>query len=252
MPTADCSHITGVTSTTVLLQRSEPVEHWWPGRRWQPKRRPSHFHQTGTQSHRAAESTVAGRPVQQEASLKQVCSGPLLETGATSTVLTTSSSGSSTKQSSGNKCSLCGEGKGELVPTSLEWQQALWLAEKRIITQIQPQVMSPILARYAAAAYRLRQKPSGWCCSSCAEWVWNQLNDPCQPREVLTPVGQVWPQLGEAAITGPIYFNVDFAQENLTPQGEASDSLAQDDTTGVATSTPGEDSRGRPQDAGQT
>ena len=65
----------------------------------------------------------------------------------------------------------------------------------------------------------------------------------------MTPVGHVWPQLGEAAITGPIYFNVDFAQENLTPQGEAADSLAQHDTAGVATSNPGEDSRGRPQDA---
>ena len=163
----------------------------------------------------------------------------MLETGATSTVLTTSSYGSNNKQSSGNKCSLCGEGKGELVPTSPEWQQALWLAEKRIITQIQPQVMSPILARYAAAAYRLRQKPSGWCCSSCAEWVWKQLNDPCQPREVLTPVGQVWPQLGEAAITGPIYFNVDFAQENLTPQGEASNSLAQLQWLARRRATPG-------------
>ena len=215
MPTADHSHITGVTST-VLSQRPEPVESWWPRRRWQPKRRPSHFHQTGTQSYRAAESTVAGRPAQQGANLKQAGSSPVLETGATSTVLTTSSFGSNNQQPSGDKCSLCGEGKGELVPTSPEWQHALWLAEKRIVTQIQPQVMSPILARYAAAAYRLRQKPSGWCCSSCAEWVWNQLDDPCQPKKVVTPVGQVWPQLGEAAITGPIYFNVDFAQENLT------------------------------------
>ena len=148
---------TGVTSA-VLAPRLKPASSWCPGRSWQPKRPSSHlFHQTGTQSHWAA-GTVAGKPAQQGANLNQGCLDPTLVTGATSTVLTEEPLSRKSKELSESKCSLCGEGKGELVHTSPEWQQALWLAEKRIITQIQPQVMSPILARYAAAAYHLRQK----------------------------------------------------------------------------------------------
>ncbi|CAE7375496.1 unnamed protein product, partial [Symbiodinium sp. CCMP2456] len=107
--------------------------------------------------------------------------------------------------------------------------------------------MSPILARYAASAYHLRQKPSGWCCSACAEWVWNQKNTPALQGEVLTPVGHAWPQLGEAAISGPTYFNVDFAQEVLTPQDETTDSPTRQEDAGVATSSTGEEGQGSSQ-----
>ena len=71
------------------------------------------------------------------------------------------------RRTDGRLCDLCVTNEGELVETSGAWRQALWLAEKHIITRVQTMVQSPILARYAAAAYRLRQKPLGVCCLSC-------------------------------------------------------------------------------------
>ena len=78
----------------------------------------------------------------------------------------------------GRLCDLCATNEGELVETSGAWRQALWLAEKHIITRVQAMVQSPILARYAAAAYRLRQKPLGVCCLSCQQWVWENSARP--------------------------------------------------------------------------
>ena len=43
------------------------------------------------------------------------------------------------------KCDMCATEEGELVPTSAEWQNALWIAEKHIVTWVQPMVQSPIL-----------------------------------------------------------------------------------------------------------
>ena len=81
-------------------------------------------------------------------------------------------------------------------------------------------VQSPILARYAAAAYRLRQKPLGMCCKSCQQWVWGHHKNPPREGAVLEPIGHVWPKLGEAAITGPQYFLEDFgAHEVEEPWG---------------------------------
>ena len=45
-------------------------------------------------------------------------------------------------------CDLCATNEGELVETSGAWRQALWLAEKHILTRVQAMVQSPILARY--------------------------------------------------------------------------------------------------------
>ena len=118
------------------------------------------------------------------------------------------------------KCDMCATEEGELVPTSAEWQNALWIAKKHIVTWVQPMVQSPILARYAAAAYRLRQKPLGMCCKSCQQWVWGHHKNPPREGAVLEPIGHVWPKLGEAAITGPQYFLEDFgAHEVEEPWG---------------------------------
>ena len=119
------------------------------------------------------------------------------------------------------KCDLCATEEGELVPTSAEWRNALWVAEKHIVTWVQPMVQSPILARHAAAAYRLRQKPLGICCKVPA-WVWGHHKNPPTEGAVLEPIGHVWPTLGEAAITGPQYFFEDFgAHEVEEPWGQA-------------------------------
>ena len=92
---------------------------------------------------------------------------------------------------------------------SRAWQSALWVAEKQVVTRIQPLVQSPILTRYAGAAYSLRQKPWGWCCKACETWVFNQKQ--CSELQGdFSGVAQVWPQLSEAALTGPLYFPVDF------------------------------------------
>ena len=64
-------------------------------------------------------------------------------------------------------CDLCKVEPGNKVTISQEWQTALWVAEKQVVTRIQPLVHSPILTRYAGAAYSLRQKPWGWCCKAC-------------------------------------------------------------------------------------
>ena len=82
------------------------------------------------------------------------------------------------RSTDGRLCDLCVTNEGELVETSGAWRQALWLAEKHIITRVQTLVQSPILARYAAAAYRLRQKPLGVCCLSCQQWVWESSVGP--------------------------------------------------------------------------
>ena len=68
-------------------------------------------------------------------------------------------------------CDLCKVEPGNKVTISQEWQTALWVAEKQVVTRIQPLVHSPILTRYAGAAYSLRQKPWGWCCKACENWV---------------------------------------------------------------------------------
>ena len=112
----------------------------------------------------------------------------------------------------GRLCDLCATNEGELVETSGAWRQALWLAEKHIITRVQAMVQSPILARYAAAAYRLRQKPLGVCCLSCQQWVWENSVGPPTGGAVLKPVG-LWPRLAGAAITGAQYFPVDFGAD---------------------------------------
>ena len=106
-------------------------------------------------------------------------------------------------------CDLCKVEPGDKVTISQEWQTALWVAEKQVVTRIQPLVQSPILTRYAGAAYSLRQKPWGWCCKACETWVFNQKQ--CSELQSgFSGVAQVWPQLSEAALTGPLYFFVDF------------------------------------------
>ena len=106
-------------------------------------------------------------------------------------------------------CDLCKVEPGNKVTISQEWQTALWVAEKQVVTRIQPLVHSPILTRYAGAAYSLRQKPWGWCCKACENWVFNQ--EQCSELQSgFSGVAQVWPQLGEAVLTGPRYFPVDF------------------------------------------
>ena len=116
------------------------------------------------------------------------------------------------RSTDGRLCDLCATNEGELVETSGAWRQALWLAEKHIITRVQAMVQSPILARYAAAAYRLRQKPLGVCCLSCQQWVWETSVGPPTRGAVLKPVG-LWPRVAEAAITGAQYFPVDFGAD---------------------------------------
>ena len=106
-------------------------------------------------------------------------------------------------------CDLCKAEPGARVTISKEWQNALWVAEKQVVTRIQPLVQSPILTRYAGAAYGLRQKPWGWCCKACETWVFNQKQSSELPSG-FSGVARVWPQLSEAAITGPLYFPVDF------------------------------------------
>ena len=70
-------------------------------------------------------------------------------------------------------CDLCKVEPGHRVTVSQEWKNALWVAEKQVVTRIQPLVQSPILTRYAGAAYSLRQKPWGWCCKACETWVFD-------------------------------------------------------------------------------
>ena len=107
-------------------------------------------------------------------------------------------------------CDLCKVEPGNKVTISQEWQTALWVAEKQVVTRIQPLVQSPILTRYAGAAYSLRQKPWGWCCKACETWVFEQ--EQCIVLQSgFSVVAQVWPQLGDAALTGPRFFPVDFA-----------------------------------------
>ena len=115
-------------------------------------------------------------------------------------------------------CDLCKVEPGIKVNISQEWQDALWVAEKQVVTRIQPLVNSPILTRYAGAAYSLRQKPWGWCCKACETWVFNQKQ--CSElQSVFSGVAQVWPQLSEAALTGPLYFPVDFEPWDVEEPG---------------------------------
>ena len=116
------------------------------------------------------------------------------------------------RSTDGRLCDLCVTNEGELVETSGAWRQALWLAEKHIITRVQTMVQSPILARYAAAAYRLRQKPLGVCCLSCQQSVWESSVGPPSTGAFLKPVGP-WPGAAEAAITGARFFPVDFGAD---------------------------------------
>ena len=116
------------------------------------------------------------------------------------------------RSTDGRLCDLCVTNEGELVETSGAWRQALWLAEKHIITRVQTLVQSPILARYAAAAYRLRQKPLGVCCLSCQQWVWESSVGPPSTGTFLKPDGP-WPGAAEAAITGARFFPVDFGAD---------------------------------------
>ena len=121
-------------------------------------------------------------------------------------------------------CDLCKVEPGNKVTISQEWQTALWVAEKQVVTRIQPLVQSPILTRYAGAAYSLRQKPWGWCCKACENWVFNQ--EQCSALQSgFSGVAQVWPQLSEAALTGPRYFPVDFepweeGEPGVTQEGD--------------------------------
>ena len=110
-------------------------------------------------------------------------------------------------------CSLCKTEPGELVILTQQWKEALWVAEKRVVTRIQPLVKSAILTRYANAAYSLRQKPWGCCCKACETWIFEQLEDHKGNTEVTGPVACVWPALSEAAITGPQCFPVDFEDQ---------------------------------------
>ena len=111
-------------------------------------------------------------------------------------------------------CDLCKVEPGDKVAISQEWQNALWVAEKQVVTRIQPLVQSPILTRYAGAAYSLRQKPWGWCCKACETWVFNQKQN-SELQSGFSGVAKVWPQLSEAALTGPLYFPVDFELGSL-------------------------------------
>ena len=142
-------------------------------------------------------------------------------------------------------CDLCKAEPGARVTISKEWQNALWVVEKQVVTRIQPLVQSPILTRYAGAAYGLRQKPWGWCCKACETWVFNQKQSSELPSG-FSGVARVWPQLSEAAITGPLYFPVDFEpweegepggiqQDNLV-SAEEPESKELDSGTGVKTS----------------
>ena len=113
-------------------------------------------------------------------------------------------------------CALCRNPTDHLVQASEDWCTALWVAEKHITQRVQPLVRSPILTSYARGAYHLRQKPCGWCCTSCCDWVRKQS----EAQQLLVepswgPIPGVWPQLGEAAITGARFFPVDF--EKKTP-----------------------------------
>ena len=142
-------------------------------------------------------------------------------------------------------CDLCKVEPGDKVAISQEWQNALWVAEKQVVTRIQPLVQSPILTRYAGAAYSLKQKPWGWCCKACETWVFNQKQSELQSG--FSGVAQVWPQLSEAALTGPLYFPVDFEpweagepggiQQGDLVNEEEHESKASDAVTGVKASS---------------
>ena len=111
-------------------------------------------------------------------------------------------------------CALCRNPTDHLVQAREDWCTALWVAEKHITQRVQPLVRSPILTSYARGAYHLRQKPCGWCCTSCCDWVRKQS----EAQQLLVepswgPIPGVWPQLGEAAITGARFFPVDFEEE---------------------------------------
>ena len=86
-------------------------------------------------------------------------------------------------------------------------------------------VQSPILARYAAAAYRLRQKPLGVCCLSCQQWVWESSVGPPSTGAFLRPVG-LWPGAAEAATTGARFFPVDFGADEAAELCKAESKLA--------------------------
>ena len=143
-------------------------------------------------------------------------------------------------------CDLCKVEPGDKVAISQEWQNALWVAEKQVVTRIQPLVQSPILTRYAGAAYSLRQKPWGWCCKACETWVFNQEQS-SELQSGFSGVAKVWPQLSEAALTGPLYFPVDFdpwevGEPGVIQQGdlvkeEELESKESDDATGVKASS---------------
>ena len=111
-------------------------------------------------------------------------------------------------------CALCRNPTDHLVQAREDWCTALLVAEKHITQRVQPLVRSPILTSYARGAYHLRQKPCGWCCTSCCDWVRKQS----EAQQLLVepswgPIPGVWPQLGEAAITGARFFPVDFEEE---------------------------------------
>ena len=103
-------------------------------------------------------------------------------------------------------CELCRQGPAFLEYASEGWHAALWTAEKYLLHCVQPLVCSPILDQYAQDAYHLRQKPWGWCCDSCKEWVWQQVRWHKTMETAIQPVSKVWPRLGEACLSGPKYF----------------------------------------------
>ena len=144
-------------------------------------------------------------------------------------------------------CDLCKVEPGNKVTISHEWQTALWVAEKQVVTRIQPLVQSPILTRYAGAAYSLRQKPWGWCCKACETWVFEQ--EQCSVLQSgFSGVAQVWPQLGDAALTGPRFFPVDFAPWEEGEPGvtqEGSIAKVEEMVCNASNSVPGVQTRSR-------
>ena len=123
-------------------------------------------------------------------------------------------------------CDLCKVESGRQVTISQAWKNALWVAEKQVVTRIQPLVQSPILTRYAGAAYSLRQKPFGHCCKACETWVFKQhlCSEPLADPSPL--VAKIWPQLSEAALSGPRYFQMDFANQGTDAPGVTQEGTA--------------------------
>ena len=56
----------------------------------------------------------------------------------------------------------------------------------------------------------------------CQQWVWGHASVAPSQGAVLGPIASVWPQVGQAAITGPTYFQVEFgATEAEEPQWQS-------------------------------